>query len=468
MSKITNHNHHQIYSVSSLSRAIQSRLETDFENIWVEGEITNLVEPPSGHAYFSIKEDDDLLRCAFFKYQRIKSHCTLIDSMQALLRAQVSLYRNRGDLQLIVTSLQETGEGALRRAFKRLKKALMQEGLFDARHKKPILRLPETVVVITSAAGAAIHDIRSTLARRSSYVRMLLYPTEVQGVAAVTNIVNQLKLANKRRDGEVIILARGGGSLEDLHAFNDEKVVRAVFDSEIPVISGVGHESDLTLVDLVADHRASTPTAAAEAACLHSDEIYLEFNLLVYRAYTSIRSQLRDQHQKLDYLLYAIGSPEACIRSLRNSLQNLSHMLTVNCSQYMNAKRLRLISTSSQLRQHSPLIRVQRQRQRLQKYHGSLTVLINATLVQLQRIFVTQDAKLSVISPYRTLERGYAILETGDKIIATVKSVSQGDMVEAILHDGRLQLRVEPGNSRRVRKNRRGLPDKTPPESESV
>jgi len=253
-----------VYTVSRLNREVRTVLEGSFPLLWVEGELSNLSQPPSGHIYFSLKDEYAQVRCAMFRTRRVHLRFRPENGVHVLARVRVSLYEGRGDFQLVVEHLEPAGEGALRLAFERLKQKLASEGLFDAARKRPIPEFPRQVGLITSAAGAAVRDLLSVLARRYPALPVLIFPVPVQGGEAAEAMVAALRRANARAECDVLILARGGGSMEDLWPFNDETLARAIASSAIPVVTGIGHEIDFTIADFVADQRAATPSAAAE------------------------------------------------------------------------------------------------------------------------------------------------------------------------------------------------------------
>src|SRR5579871_6168918 len=254
----------KVISVSDLNRAARGLLEGGFPLLWVEGEISNLARPASGHLYFSLKDSQAQVRCALFRNRNLLLRFKPADGMHVLVRGRVSLYEPRGDYQFIAEHMEEAGHGALQRAFEELKQKLTAEGLFDAARKRPLPAAPRSIGVITSPSGAALRDILSVIRRRYPLARVVLYPVPVQGEGSGAKIAAMLRTASERADAEVLILARGGGSLEDLWAFNEENVARAIRASRIPVVSGVGHETDFTIADFAADLRAATPSAAAE------------------------------------------------------------------------------------------------------------------------------------------------------------------------------------------------------------
>ena len=291
-----------VYTVSRLNREAKVLLEGSFPPIWIEGEISNLSRPASGHVYFSLKDAQAQVRCAFFRQHRRLLGITLKDGLHILARARVSLYEGRGDYQIIIEYMEDAGEGALRRAFDALKQRLLQEGLFDVAHKKPLPRLPRRLGIITSPSGAVLHDILTTLRRRFPGIAVLVYPVPVQGEGAAEKIADAIRFAGKRGDCDALILARGGGSLEDLWAFNEEIVARAIYTCTIPIVSGVGHETDFTIADMVADARAPTPTAAAEMLSPDQQEWLAQFARFEARLLTGIQGQLRSHQQHLDWL----------------------------------------------------------------------------------------------------------------------------------------------------------------------
>ena len=269
-----------ILTVTQLNRATSQLLDNHFLSIFVEGEISNFSAPSSGHLYFSLKDANAQVRCAMFKSQQRRLSFTPSNGKQVVIKARVSLYEPRGDFQLIVEHIEEAGDGALRRAFEALKIKLTAEGLFDTAHKNALPLLPQAIGIITSPTGAAIRDIITVLRRRFTAIPVIIYPVSVQGNNAKHEIVKAISLANERNECDVLILGRGGGSLEDLWAFNEEIVARAIFSSTIPIISAVGHETDITIADFVADHRAATPSAAAEHASPDQQEWLTRFNYL--------------------------------------------------------------------------------------------------------------------------------------------------------------------------------------------
>ncbi|HSD73419.1 MAG TPA: exodeoxyribonuclease VII large subunit, partial [Steroidobacteraceae bacterium] len=285
-----------VYTVSRLNREARALLERAMPALWIEGEMSNFAAPSSGHWYFSLKDSGAQVRCAMFRQRNYLSVCKPRDGLHVLARARVSLYEPRGEYQLLVDHLEEAGEGALRRRFEALKARLHQEGLFAAERKRALPTLPRRIGVITSPTGAAIRDILNVLRRRFCSVPVLIYPVPVQGAGAASQIAAAIRFASGRADCDVLVLARGGGSLEDLWAFNEESVARALFECRIPIVCGVGHEIDFTIADFVADVRAPTPSAAAELVAPNGQE-WLDRLVVLSRRATSCMQRLLQERQ---------------------------------------------------------------------------------------------------------------------------------------------------------------------------
>lgn len=289
----------EIYSISRLNREARAQLEGHFPLIWVEGEISNLAKPRSGHIYFTLKDEFAQVRCAMFRMRATHLRFIPREGQQVFARVRVSIYENRGDFQLIIESMEEAGYGALQRAFETLKAKLQAEQLFSQSLKQSIPKNPQTIGVVTSSSGAAFRDILTVLARRNPNIKVIIYPTTVQGEGAAATIVQAIETANRRDECELLIVGRGGGSLEDLWPFNEEIVARAIAASRLPVVSAVGHEVDVTIADLVADLRAPTPSAAAELVSTDRAELLLQLQGHFMRLQRAMRSTLQQNSQLL-------------------------------------------------------------------------------------------------------------------------------------------------------------------------
>jgi exodeoxyribonuclease VII large subunit len=389
-----------IYTISRLNREAKQLLEGTFPLIWVEGEISNLSRPASGHLYFSLKDEQAQIRCALFRGSQRGLACAPRDGLHVVARARVSLYEGRGDFQLIVETLEEAGEGRLRQAFEALKRRLLAEGLFDAARKKTPPRLPACIGVITSPSGAAIRDVLTTLRRRFPAIPIIVYPVPVQGDAAAPAIAAAIARAGERAECDVLILARGGGSLEDLWAFNEEIVARAIFACPIPVVTGVGHEVDVTIADFVADARAATPTAAAEMVSPDAREWLIAVEAFELRLLRRMRDRLNSFSQRVDGLRARVVHPR---QRIAHALERLAGM------------RMRL--------RHAMRTRTERLRARLER----------------------ASAQLNAYNPLATLARGYAVVTdaASGAVLRDAKDVKPGDSILARLANGRLRAHVE-------------------------
>lgn len=431
------------YTVSRLVREARNVLEDSFSLLWVEGEISNLSQPSSGHLYFTLKDKTAQVRCAMFRNRNRRLRFPLEDGMQVLAQVQVGLYEARGEFQLIVEHLERMGDGALQRAFEELKQRLAAEGLFAAAQKRPLPLLPRCIGIITSPTGAAIRDILSILKRRFPAVPVLIYPVPVQGEDASRKIAATLAKAEQRQDCDVLILARGGGSLEDLWAFNEERLARAIYHCTPPIICGVGHEIDFTIADFVADRRAPTPSAAAEMAVPDSYEWQQRFLSIEQRLSFLLQQYLRHQQQLLGSVTKRLRHPytrlqeltqrvdeveqrfirayETLARERSNRLEHgLAHLRGLNPARCLEIYRLRLTELERRLRT-AEYQRLERQKMRLE---------------------MAQRA-LQAVNPQATLERGYAIATgpTG-KILHTASQVQAGAPIEIRLARGRIHSEV--------------------------
>jgi exodeoxyribonuclease VII large subunit len=436
----------EVYTPSSLTRFVRDLLEDALPLIWVEGEISNFSKPASGHLYFTLKDGGAQVRCAMFKPRSTWLRFKPADGMHVLARVRVSLYEARGEFQLIVDSLEQAGEGALQRAFEQLKARLAAEGLFDAHLKRALPRFPRRIGVITSPTGAAIRDVLSVLQRRYPLAEIEILPVPVQGREAPPAIVAALRAASEGKRHDVLLLTRGGGSLEDLWAFNDEAVARAIRASSVAVVSAVGHEIDFTIADFAADLRAPTPSAAAEL--LVPDALDLLRILARDRQRLAQRMQrsLDSRTQRLDHLLARLNAqrPQARLARADERLQ----MLRQRLQRYLGDKRerdsSRLANARSRLLAQHPLAllgrageRAETARERLRR---SLHVDIERRSARLGELART----LHAVSPLATLDRGYAILLAADgRVVRSVTQAPPGAALRARVADGVLDLRVD-------------------------
>ena len=434
-----------VYTVSRLNREAKVLLENSFPPIWLEGEVSNLARPASGHVYFSLKDAQAQVRCAFFHQHQRLAGITLRDGLHVLVRARVSLYEGRGDYQIIIEYLEEAGEGALRRAFDALKQRLLQEGLFDVAHKKSLPRLPRRLGIITSPSGAVLHDILTTLRRRFPGISVLVYPVPVQGEGAAGKIADAIRLTSEHGDCDALILARGGGSLEDLWAFNEEIVARAIYACPIPIVCGVGHETDFTIADMVADARAPTPTAAAEMLSPDRQEWLAQFARFEVRLRTDIQGHLRDQQQHLDWLTARLIHPRNRIALLQQNLGASAQRLYLAQTASLRQARSEMQAMIARLHQLSPrpqiLALTLNSRHLYSRLCGGMKRRLELADSRLRQFMQT----LHVLSPLATLERGYAIVRYPDhgSIVTDAGKIKPGERVQARLARGHLDCLVE-------------------------
>lgn len=389
-----------VYSVSAFNSQIKELLEHQYGCVWLEGEISNFSQPKSGHWYFSLKDEHAQIRCAMFRFVNQRVAFTPEDGMAVKLRAKASLYCDRGEFQLIVDVMEAEGEGALQQAYEALKKKLQALGLFAPERKKPLPVWPVTIGIISSPTGAVIRDIITTLRRRYPLARVILYPTLVQGKQAAASIVAALALAHRHQQADVLVVARGGGSLEDLWAFNEESVVMAVANSVLPTVSAIGHETDFTLTDFVADMRAPTPTAAAELISPHLADWADTLEVRRQDLQTAILNHLQAMSQRCDYLIH-------------------------------------------RLQTHHPLKQCQHQLTQIQQWQHRLQVAMKHTLHNQQRHLQQVCAQLHLVSPLQTLARGYGIVQDEQgHVITDSKKVKPNDLIQISLHQGKIQAKV--------------------------
>ena len=434
-----------VYSISRLNREAKALLEGHFPLLWIEGEISNLARPASGHLYFSLKDSQAQIRCALFKGSQRGLGCVPKDGMQVLVRARVSLYEGRGEFQLIVETLEEAGEGALRRAFEILKKRLAAEGLFDPAHKKPLPTLPKRIGIITSPTGAALRDVLTTLRRRFPAIGVLVYPVPVQGEGAADKIAAAIRLAGERRDCDALILARGGGSLEDLWPFNEEVVARAIYACPLPLVCGVGHETDFSIADWVADARAPTPTAAAEMLSPNQDEWLAQFVYLETRLLRLMGDRISARQQRLDWLSGRIVHPRERIARMQQRLADLTKRMRLAQIATQRVANTRWQALTARLYRRHPEIALREWRLRFQHMQTLLATGMRQNLQRQQQRVQLAAHRLDALSPLATLQRGYAIVRRADNnlIVRNTRDIAPGERLQARLAQGSLLCVVD-------------------------
>ena len=432
----------EIYTVARLNREVRDLLAEQFFSIWVEGEISNLACPTSGHLYFSLKDEKAQVRCAMFKAKKRLLTFRPEDGCRVLVRAQVGLYEVRGDYQLIVEVMEESGDGALRRAFEALKIRLSEQGLFDPENKLAIPQFPERIGVITSPTGAAIRDILSVLNRRFPAIPVIIYPVAVQGVHAKTEIAAAIDKANRRRDCSVLLLARGGGSLEDLWAFNEELVARAISRCGLPLVTGIGHETDFTIADFVADLRAPTPSAAAEAVSPERNEWSRNFARFEETIGQLMKRQCTNERKTLQWLAGRLQQrhPGRRLQDQAQRMDELELRLYRSMKSIISRLGIEIVARAARLQAHNPAQRIKNLESRRLHFSQRLLATMRRNLERYQQILAELSHSLDTVSPLATLSRGYAIatrVENG-AILRSSKQSRIGDIVETRLSEGSL------------------------------
>lgn len=432
----------QTLTVSQLNREVKNILEQGVGEVTVIGEVSNLVRPASGHFYFTLKDKTAQVRCVFFRGKHLKVHANLANGQKVCVQGKLSLYEPRGDYQLIVDKLTEDGLGELHRLYEELKVKLQDKGLFASERKQEIPSFPETIGVITSSSGAAIRDILATLQRRNRLAEVIIYHSDVQGAGSAAQLCAAINKANQDAFADVLILARGGGSIEDLWSFNDEKLAYTIAESKIPLVSGVGHEIDFTIADFVADLRAATPTAAAEAVSPDLAEIQAYLMKVQINLVAIMRRNLQTKATVLRHAQEMLASPKQLVASYWQRLDYLDINLKRQLEKYFFVNERNLQALISKLNQHNPHLTIKHSVERfatlklrleksMQEYIQARCQLLNSSL-----------KTLNAVSPLATLDRGYALVMYEDKLIIDSADVKLGDEVNVKLAKGQLRCEV--------------------------
>ncbi|HEX5162856.1 MAG TPA: exodeoxyribonuclease VII large subunit [Steroidobacteraceae bacterium] len=435
-----------VYTVSRLNKEVRLLLESGMPLLWLEGELSNFAAPASGHWYFSLKDSQAQVRCAMWRQRNSTVKFRPKDGLAVLVRARVGLYEPRGEYQLIVEHLEEAGEGALKREFEKLKTRLAAEGLFAAERKRALPAVPRRIGVVTSPTGAAIHDILRVLRARFPVAPVLVYPTAVQGAAAVPEIVRAIETASRRNECDVLIVARGGGSLEDLWCFNDERVARAIAACRIPTVSGVGHEVDVTIADFVADLRAPTPSAAALAATPDKATWLESLALMATRFGGAMGRYLRARGLDLGALVQRlqVSQPGAKLAQHAQRLDDLEQRLRLSLRATVLKDRERLQVLSTRLWRENPRHRLEALCARAAAVRQRLGAAIGSRLGGLEQRLALASRTLDAVSPLATLGRGFAVVSRADDgtLLRDAAQAPEGTEIEARLSKGRLRARV--------------------------
>ncbi|WP_413737525.1 exodeoxyribonuclease VII large subunit [Sodalis sp. RH21] len=455
-----------IFTVSRLNQTVRELLEGEMGQVWLTGEISNFSQPASGHWYFTLKDDRAQVRCAMFRNSNRRATFAPRNGQQVLVRAALTLYEPRGDYQLIAESMQPAGDGVLQQQFEQLKQALSAEGLFDQSHKQPLPSPARRVGVITSASGAALHDILNILRRRDPSLPVVIYPTAVQGQDAPLQIVRAIECANRRRECDVLIVGRGGGSLEDLWSFNDERVARAIFASALPIVSAVGHETDVTIADFVADLRAPTPSAAAELVSRNQLELVRQIQSQQQRLEMAMDYYLAQRLQNLTRLQHRLQQQHPHLRLARQqtALIKLRRRLDDSLQGQLRLAQRRHERVTQRLNQQAPLPKIGRAQRQLQSLRYRLQQSIggqlnqqgrvqalryqlqqgmNRQLNQQQQTFGRLCSQLEAVSPLKTLARGFSVTtDAKGALVKQTRQVKTGDTLTTRLTDGWVDSQV--------------------------
>jgi len=434
----------KIFSVSELTRSIRGLLETGFPFVTVAGEISNLRQPYSGHLYFTLKDEACQLKAVLFKLQQRYLSKPPSEGSHVVCRGRISVYEQRGDYQLIVDYMELTGDGALQVAFEQLKRRLAAEGLFAEQCKKKIPLLPSRLSLITSPTGAAVHDFLKVARSRFPSIPIEIMPVRVQGKEAVADIIEALNLLNRRKNSDLIILCRGGGSIEDLSAFNDELLARAIRASEIPVVSAIGHEVDFTIADFAADLRAPTPSAAAEIVIPDRSALLEKTITLQEKLCRELRIMIREYRRRIMSQKILLGDPRTLLAGFMLRVDHLQTSLVFSNSSGLNQRTFHLNHLVTRLYRQNPVHRLSLQKHVFSELSRQMRMLIRSVLDKKRRDLAEKLAVMEAVSPQAVLSRGYAIVRSrrsGDVVRASSQT-TRGEILDVLLNRGRIECEV--------------------------
>lgn len=438
-------------SISQLNQMVKELLESNLPPLWVEGEISNFARPASGHMYFSLKDEGCQVRTVMFRNRNMLLDFKPENGSHVLAKVRIGFYEARGEFQLIVDRMEEVGDGQLQQKFERLKQKLAAEGLFDEHIKQELPELPERVGIITSATGAAIRDVLSVLHRRFPAIPVAVYPVPVQGETAASEIAKTIQLVSDQQYCDVLLLVRGGGSLEDLWSFNEEIVARAIYDCEIPIVSGVGHETDITIADFAADVRAPTPSAAAELVTPDQYSYLQSFDYYAERLQQLMQQRIDQQGQKLGWLQKRLQQqhPQNQLAQYESRRQQLCRRLLMQWKNTQSEQRTALRLILLGLQQQHPAQHIRHQARELIAHVGQLKQRTQAQLEKKQQLLASHARTLNAYSPLQTLSRGYAIVNKidSDQNILSVEQLAVDDKLKIRFHSGTAHstiTRIEP------------------------
>lgn len=440
-----------IFQVSELTKKVRFILESELNTVWLCGEISNFIAASSGHWYLSLKDSKSQVKCAMFKGNNRRVRIQPRNGQQVLVRARVSLYEPRGDFQLIIEQMEDEGDGLLRQQYELLKSKLTQEGVFDHRYKQQIPESIRRVGIVTSPTGAAVRDIISVINRRNAGIEIIVYPSLVQGETAAVQVAQMINIANQRNECDVLIVGRGGGSLEDLWCFNEEPTVRAIFDSAIPVISAVGHEVDTTLSDYVADLRAPTPSAAAELVSTNTQDLMQKLSVYHRRLQVSFAQILTQKKQQYNNLYHRLSQvhPKKQLEFQQQRVDELELRLKRAQTANITQKHQFPEQLKSRLLQQSPLHTISSGETKSQQLHQRLKLAIQNRLQSKEQVFKQTIEQLHIVSPLATIARGYSVSRTSSgKIIKSIEQVNENEEFSVQVADGTLLATLQEKHSK--------------------
>lgn len=434
-------------TVQALTKYIKRKFDADpyLRDVFVKGELSNVKVHTSGHIYFTLKDASTKINATMFRTYADQLKFKPENGMMVFIRGDVNVYEQAGAYQLYVQKMEPDGVGSLFIAYNQLLEKLQKEGLFDMRWKQPIPTFPERIGVITATTGAAIRDICTTLTRRFPQAEILIYETIVQGAQAASHIVHNIQLANEQALCDVLIVGRGGGSIEDLWAFNEEEVARAIFSSRIPIISAVGHETDTTIADYVADLRAPTPTAAAELAVPHQQELFQRVLASKTRLHQQVTSQITLERKRLEKLVasYPLSSPERLYRPFTERLIQADMQLDFKMKQLLMQKRSHYQLLQSQIMQYSPIQTIEFSKKQVEQLRFSLTRAVYQTMEQKKQSFLSTVRTLEALNPLAIMSRGFTVTYLNDTLVKSVQQLKQQDEVKIAFHDGEAYAQIQ-------------------------
>lgn len=428
----------KILTVSQLTALVRELIEENFDHVWVEGEVSNLSQPSSGHLYFTLKDAGATLRCVMFRSSVKAIKFRLTDGLKVILRGRMTVYDQRGDYQLIGEYIEPQGFGALQLAFQQLKEKLAKEGLFAEERKKPLPLLPATIGIVTSPTGAAIHDILNVIGRRHSDLGILISPVKVQGEGAAAEIASAIADLNRMPEIDVIIVARGGGSLEDLWAFNEEAVARAIAASKLPVITAIGHEVDITISDLVADLRAPTPSAAAELVVNSKAQLVSDCESLERRLTVAMNRELQTYRSRLEILKLSLKDPESIIERFMLKVDDLQGRMERVLSRAIDSGLQRTEAARTALMYRSPLSKISSMHDLLDKLQIQALAHLRSRIEQAKASLSESSGRLESLSPLSVLSRGYALVSShpSGSVVKGVRQLAADDDIQLQMSDG--------------------------------